>query len=283
VPLFAPYWVGAPTLLLAHHLFGRTAFQAGPFPVALATWWLERPIPYLYRRLPVVAVSESTKEDLVRRGLRPESIQVIPNGIDLERFTPAAHTRTVSPSLVYVGRLKEYKRVDLIIDAVRRLAERGIDVELDVAGQGDRMAALQARARRSGLDDRVHFHGFVTEDEKLDLLRRSWIHVLTSPKEGWGISSIEAAACGTPTVASDAPGLRESVVDGETGLLVPHGDVSALADALERLIRDPGLRSRMSRDAREFARRFSWDTSADAFERALERVAASGSGSSLPR
>lgn len=273
VPLFTPYWAGAPTVLLAHHLFGTTAFQAGPFPVAMATWWLERPVPYLYRRLPVVAVSESTKDDLVRRGLDPDWIEVIPNGIDLDRFTPAPQTKTVSPSLVYVGRLKEYKRVDLVIDAVGRLAERGVDVDLDVAGKGDRMAALQAQARKAGLDDRVRFQGFVTEGEKLDLLRRAWIHVLTSPKEGWGISSIEAAACGTPTVASDAPGLRESVIDGETGLLVPHGDVEALTSALERLIRDPELRARMGAEARDFARRFSWDASADDFERVLEGVA----------
>jgi len=274
VPLFTRYWTSAPVVLLADHLFGRTAFQAGPFPVALATWWLERPIPLLYRRLPVVAVSESTKDDLARRGLDPERIEVIPNGIDLDRFTPQPDAKTVSATLVYVGRLKAYKRVDLVLDAVAALTERGIRVELAIAGKGDRGPALRAQARRMGLGDRVRFHGFVSEDRKIDLLRRSWIHVLTSPKEGWGIASIEAAACGTPTVASDAPGLRESVADGETGVLVPHGDVEALTSALERLIRNPELRARMGRDARDFASRFSWDASADAMEGLLARVVA---------
>ncbi|MDX1494217.1 MAG: glycosyltransferase family 4 protein [Longimicrobiales bacterium] len=272
VPLFTRYWTSAPVVLLAHHLFGTTAFQAGPFPVALATWWLERPIPLLYRRVPVIAVSESTRDDLVRRGLRRNLIEVIPNGIDLERYAADTGSRTVSPSLVYVGRLKEYKRVDLVLEAVARLEGRGIQVDFDVAGQGDRESALKAQAERLDVANRVRFHGFVSEERKVQLLREAWIHVLTSPKEGWGISSIEAAACGTPTVASDAPGLRESVVDGETGLLVPHGDVDALAAALERLITQPELRKRMGEGALAFSRRFSWDASADAVEALLRRV-----------
>lgn len=275
VPLFTRFWTKAPVVLLAHHLFGTTAFQAGPFPVALATWWLERPLPLLYRGLPTVAVSHSTRDDLVGRGLKAELIEVIPNGIDIERFSPAPSEKSVSPRLVFVGRLKEYKRVDLILEAVARLEARGVRVDFDVVGKGERESALRAHAERLGLNDRVRFHGFVSEDEKLDLLRRSWIHVLTSPKEGWGISAIEAAACGTPTVASDAPGLRESVVDGETGLLVPHGDVEALADALEGLIRDVELRKRLGDQARVFAEGFSWDESANATESLLRRVASS--------
>lgn len=278
VPLFTRFWTKAPVVLLAHHLFGTTAFQAGPFPVALATWWLERPIPLLYRGLPTVAVSESTRDDLVGRGLRAERIDVIPNGIDIDRYTPAPGEKSVSPSLVFVGRLKEYKRVDLIIDAVARLEGQGIRVELDILGRGEREGALRAHAERLGVTDRVHFRGFVSEDEKVAYLRRSWIHVLTSPKEGWGISAIEAAACGTPTVASDAPGLRESVVDGTTGRLVPHGDVGALTDALEGLIRDVGERKRMGMEARAFAEGFSWDESANATEALLRRVAGRGQG-----
>lgn len=272
VPLFTRFWTRAPVVLLAHHLFGSTAFQAGPFPVAMATWWMERPIPLLYRRLPTIAVSESTRDDLVARGLDVDQIDVIPNGIDIDHYTPARNEKTVSPTLVFVGRLKEYKRVDLVLQAVHRLAARNIRVEFDVVGRGEREDALRAHAHRLGLSDQVRFHGFVSEDEKLALLRRSWIHVLTSPKEGWGISTIEAAACGTPTVASDAPGLRESVVDGRTGLLVPHGDVEALTAALERLIRDVELRERMGHGALEFSQGFSWDASAGATEALLRDV-----------
>jgi glycosyltransferase involved in cell wall biosynthesis len=103
------------------------------------------------------------------------------------------------------------------------------------------------------------------------------VHVLTSPKEGWGISILEAAACGTPTVASDAPGLRDAVRDGETGLLAPHGDVDALADRLERLLADADLRERMGAAARRFAENLGWDASARAVEAFLaRRVAPAG-------
>jgi glycosyltransferase involved in cell wall biosynthesis len=276
VPLFSPLWARAPVVLLTHHLFGRTAFQAGPFALAAATVLLERPIPLVYRRTPAIAVSEGTKEDLVRRGLDAERITVIHNGIDADLYTPAPEVRAERPTLAFLGRLKQYKRVDLVIDAVHALAGRGLDVELLIAGEGEERASLEARAHRLGLRDRVRMLGFLDESAKVDLLRRAWLHVLTSSKEGWGISNLEAAACATPSVVSDAPGLRESVVDGRTGLLVPHGDVAALTEALGRLLTDSESRQRMGRQAREFAETFSWQASADAFESYLQRLVARG-------
>src|SRR5690606_4512711 len=109
------------------------------------------------------------------------------------------------------------------------------------------------------LGDHVRFAGFVTEEEKRELFRRTWVHALTSPKEGWGISNMEAAACGTATVASDSPGLRDSVRHGSTGFLAPHGQVDALTDLLERVLSDPSLRDRLGMQARAFAELYSWE------------------------
>jgi len=272
VPLFTPLWADAPVLLLTHHLFGTTAFQAAPLPVAAGTVLLERPIPLVYRRTPTIAVSEGTKADLVHRGLDADHISVIPNGIDVETYTPDPAARADRPTLLFLGRLKRYKRVDLVVAAVRELADRGVDVDLVVAGEGEERASLEAQVRSLGLEGSVTMPGLVDEAAKVGLLRRAWVHVLTSPKEGWGISNIEAAACGTPSVVSDSPGLRESVLDEKTGLLVPHGDARALADALERLIRDEALRERMGHDARAFAETLSWDRAADAFEGYIRRL-----------
>jgi glycosyltransferase involved in cell wall biosynthesis len=166
--------------------------------------------------------------------------------------------------------------VDLVLEAVARLAAEGIDVQLLVGGEGDQADALRARARGLGVEGRVQFLGFVGEERKRELLRETWVHVLTSPKEGWGISNLEAAACGTPSVASDSPGLRESVVAGRTGLLVPHGEVPALVGALRTLLTDAPLRERLGRQAREFAEGFSWDASAVAVEAYLDEVVAPG-------
>lgn len=276
VPLGTPSWTDVPVVLLAHHLFGTTAFQAASFPVAMATWLLERNVPKVFENVETIAVSASTKEDLVRRGMIPERIRVVSNGIDLDFFSPGSTPRAERPTLLFVGRLKKYKRVDLLIDAAAFLASEKVDVELLIAGEGDERPALEARVRRLGLEGRVRMLGFVPEEEKRDALRRAWIHVLTSPKEGWGISNLEAAACGTPSVTSDSPGLRESVVDGQTGLLVPHGDVPALAAAIRSLLADGPLRERMGRQGRAFAEGFSWDASADGVERVLREVVAEG-------
>jgi glycosyltransferase involved in cell wall biosynthesis len=278
VPVFAPTWAAAPCLLLVHHLFGSTAFQEASLPVATATWLLERPIPYLYRGTPAVAVSESTRQDLVDRGMDGDRILVIPNGVEVDRFKPASpEIRDSDPTLLYLGRLRRYKRVDLLLKAVARLRQDGLPVRLRIAGRGPHEGALRAEAAALGLgSDAVQFLGFISEEEKLSLLQTSWVHLLTSPREGWGIANLEAAACGTPTVASDAPGLRDSVRHGETGFLVPHGDVAALAQQIRTLVSDPELRARQGAQARAFALGFQWDRSALAMGNALEAVASGG-------
>lgn len=276
VPLMMPLWGAHPTVLLVHHLFGATAFQEATAPVAAATWLLERPLGRVYRHTPTMAVSRSTARDLGRRGLPEDAIAVIPNGVDLAHCAPGRPgDRFGTPTVLYLGRLKRYKRVDLPIRVVAALRAEGVPVRMVVAGTGDREAALRSLVGELGVEDAVEFAGYVTEAEKLELFQRAWVHVLTSPKEGWGITNLEAAACGTPTVASDSPGLRDSVVDGETGFLVPHGNVAALAERIHTLIDDEALRDRMGTAARRFAEGFTWDRAADATESFLATVARS--------
>jgi glycosyltransferase involved in cell wall biosynthesis len=277
VPLFTPYWVKRPLALLVHHLFGTTAFREASVPFAAATWLFERPIPLVYRGLPTEAVSESTRDDLVGRGLRRQDITVIHNGVDVEFFRPdPSVAREPEPTFLSVGRLKKYKRIEHVIEAVARLKARNRLVRLRIAGKGDDEPRLREVVARLDVGDRVAFEGFVTEEGKRDLMRRAWATVQPSPKEGWGITNIEAAACGTPTVASDSPGLRESVVHNTTGLLYPHGDIAALADALERLAMSPVEVARLGMGAHQFAQGFTWDHSADLTEAHLAEVAAGG-------
>lgn len=266
VPMFAPQWARASrAVLLVHHLFGLTAFrEVNPF-LAAATWLCERTIPWAYRRLPCVVVSESTRQDLTRRGLDGSRIAVVPNGVGLTELWPARE-RYPEPTAIFLGRLQRYKGVDLILRALAALCDRGADLRLIVAGRGRDRPRLERLARRLGVADRVRFPGFVSAPEKREMLSRSWVHVLTSPKEGWGISSVEASACGTPTVASDSPGLRDTVRHGETGILVPHGDVGALARAIAETL-DPERRDRLGRAARRMAEQYTWDKAASAFER----------------
>jgi glycosyltransferase involved in cell wall biosynthesis len=273
VPLFAPQWVDRPVVLLVHHLFGRTAFEEASVPVAAATWLLERPLARMYRGIPVQAVSHSTADDLVARGMQRDRIAVITNGVDLDLYRPDPMVaRFAEPTILYLGRLKRYKRVDLVIRAMHRLRAKGVTAKLIIAGTGDDAPRLRALIEELDLADVVQMAGFVSQERKLELFRRTWVHAFTSPKEGWGISNLEAAACGTPTVASDSPGLRESVVHGRTGYLVPHADVDAIAARLGEVLKDPELRDRLGRQARDFAEGYSWDAAADRTEAHLRLV-----------
>ena len=272
VPLYTPRWPVKRLVVLVHHLFGATAFREVPIPVAAAVWLSERPLASLYGGHPFQAVSESTADDLVERGIPRAMIRVIYNGVDAATYTPDAARRAPNPVFAYLGRLKRYKRVDIVIRAFAQLNSPG--ATLEIAGQGDHRSALESLVGSLHIGDRVTFRGYISEDEKLDLLRRAWATVLASPKEGWGISNLESAACGTPVIAGNSPGIRESVIDGETGFLVPPTDVAAFAAAMRGLVAQPELVRTLGDGGRRFAERFTWDRSADETLQHLEQVIA---------
>jgi len=274
LPLYVAGLTDRPVYAIVPHLFGTTAFQEVAWPMAATVWAAERAIPRCYRRAWFHAISESTRDDLVARGVPRERIAVVHPGVDAVRFHPDPATpRTVPPRFVYLGRLKRYKGVDLVLRALQRAREHRPDLALDIAGSGDDRPRLERLARDLGLGEAVRFLGFVDEATKLRLLRGATANVFPSPKEGWGITVMEAAACGTPSLASDAPGLRDSVRDGHTGLLVPHGDVHQLASAMRRLADDPQLVARLGHAARQHALSHSWDAAADRVESHLRDLA----------
>jgi glycosyltransferase involved in cell wall biosynthesis len=279
LPLFTPWLWRGPHVTLIPHLFGSTAFQEVDPLQALIVWAAERPVPWAYRRSAFHVISESTRDDLVGRGVRRERITVIHPGIDSVWFTPdPGITRTPAPSFLYLGRLKRYKGVEVAIRALARARMSRGDLTLDIAGTGDDRPRLEQVARKLGIADAVRFHGFVTEEKKRELLRRTWANVFASPKEGWGITNVEAAGCGTPSLASDSPGLRDSVRQGETGYLVPHGDAAALAERFLAFAADPALVQRIGQQARRFAEEHTWDRAAQATEAHLTSCLAAAPG-----
>jgi len=275
LPLFLPTLTRLPFVAIVPHLFGTTAFTEASWPLAAVVWAAEQPLPRVYRRALFHAISDSTRDDLVRRGVARERIEVIYPGVDSAWYCPEGATRRAErPTFLYVGRLKRYKGVEIALRALSIARRTRPDATLEIAGQGDDRPRLEAMAGALGLGDAVRFLGFVAQEEKRRLLRRAWAVVFPSPKEGWGISNVEAAACGTPALASDSPGLRESVRHGQTGYLVPHGDVNALAERMLALAADPELVARLGRAARSFAEGLSWEAAARATEAQLQRVAA---------
>ncbi len=262
IPFYTPLYVRKPLLAISHHLFGRTIFLETVFPLALYVYLSELMIPLVYRNTRIVAVSKSTKEDLVSKGIPPMNISVIHNAVDHSRYTPDFSKKSPRPLVAYLGRIKRYKRIDVLLRAFKKVASELNDARLAIAGSGDYLEDLKRLASKLGISECVDFLGFVSEDAKIDLLRKAHVVVNPSSKEGWGVTVIEANACGTPVIATDVPGLRDAVVQGRTGLLVPYGDVDALSNAVIKILRDNGLRSRLSEEALLWAKRFSWDESA---------------------
>lgn len=259
VPCFSAWWTRSPVAVVVPHLFGATAFHEAPWPIAAYVIALEQLIPAAYGRSRFLAISESTRDDLVRRGIARERIRVVHCGMDHGTYrTDPAGSKAAEPMVLFVGRLRRYKGVDWLLRGMPALRARVPDVRLQVVGDGPDRARLEALAARLGVAKAVHFAGFLPRREKARLMREAWVLVQPSPKEGWGLTVIEAGACGTAVVASDSPGLRDSVRRDATGLLVPHGDADALADALARVLTDATLRERLAAEGCAWSERFQW-------------------------
>ncbi len=280
IPFFLPLYTRAPVLPVVLHLFGETVFsEANPF-LASYVWLYERFIPRVYRGNPFVALSDSTAADLRQRGVEMRWVDVVPPGLDLDQFGSAPEDgNRREPLVVYVGRLKRYKGVDISIRAFARIHAEFPRAKMVVLGKGDDRDRLESIARKSGVGDAVDFRGFVSEDEKIDWLRRARVVVYPSPKEGWGISTTEAAACGTPVVASNSAGLRDAVRSGETGFLVPHADVDAWTKSIKMLIEDDAIFENISRGARSWAQEFDWNSRATQMRLIIERAVGEARGS----
>jgi glycosyltransferase involved in cell wall biosynthesis len=277
VPFCASAYAAVPVLAVNHHLFGRSAFLQVAWPIAAGVVALERLIPRTYREVPFLAVSQSSKDDLTRRGIPADHIEIVHNGIRLPRVKP--HPWALRrPRIAYLGRLEPYKRVDLLLRAAARLVPRFPELEIVLIGRGSARVGLERLSASLGLRPRTRFAGFVPDDERDALLAEARVCVCPSIKEGWGITVIEVNAVGTPVVATDAPGLRDAVRHGETGLLVADGPAQAfvarLAERVGEVLADDALAERLSQGALAWSRRFSWDATAERTAHAIETLLA---------
>jgi glycosyltransferase involved in cell wall biosynthesis len=262
LPFLSPLYASAPVLGLSHHLFGTTAFQQVAFPIAAAVWATEKAIPRVFRNRPLITISDSSKQDLVQRGVDASQISVSLCGI---RW-PGVDARLDVPRpmrVVYLGRLAHYKRIDVMLRALAELRPRFPDLEVVIIGRGPAQAKLEALAGEVGLAECTRFTGFVSDSERDELVAGARVCVCPSEKEGWGLTVIEANAVGTPVVAADAPGLRDSVRHEETGYLVTTGDIDGFADRIGALLEDEAGWRQMAEAALKWSRRFDWDVAAD--------------------
>jgi glycosyltransferase involved in cell wall biosynthesis len=271
IPFYSPWHTKRPVLAVLMHLFRGSIFRETLPPMAAYVWMAETMIPLAYKRCRFAVLSESSKKDTVKVGIDPSRIAVIPPGTDFARFRPDASVAR-EPVVLHVGRLKRYKATDHLLEAARKLKERGVKFTTVIVGGGDDKPRLEGLTAKLGLEADVTFTGFVPEAEKVNWYRRAAVLVENSVKEGWGLIVMEANACGTPTVVARSPGLVDSSRDGVNGLMYDYGDVSALAEKLEKLLSDEALRVRLGQQAIGWAKQWTWDGAADAMERVVEET-----------
>lgn len=265
LPLFSP---NRPLVGHVPHLFGKSIFEEVSPLLGFYVYGMEKLLSLGYRQTPIWAMSESTQNDLIKIGLSQSLIKVIMHGADASFFEGPCHP-SKHPSILYVGRIRKYKGlVDPLLKAWKKVIAKKPSARLKIVGKGEYEPVLRSEIETQGLKESVEMLGFIgssLKDHSLkrELMKSAWLLVYPSAKEGWGLSVIEAAAAGIPSVASNVPGLCESVRDGETGLLVPYGNVDALADAILRLIEDDSLRCQMGEAAQKWSRKFDWDFTAN--------------------
>ncbi len=266
ITFLTPLWLRRPRVTLVHHVHRDHYVAEMGRPGAVAALFAETlPLRGLYRSSPFVTISHAARRDLVALGIPDEQIHVGYLGVEQEAYAPGE--RAPEPRLLYLGRLKQYKRIELLLDVLDGIPQ----AQLDIAGEGDHRPALEAEIARRGLGERVVLHGHVSEERKAELMARSWVNLTASSAEGWVLTVMEAALCETPSVALRVGGLAESIVDGETGLLA--GDGPELTAQVRRVVEDRELRERLGASACARAQTFTWDRTAQETLSVLEAAA----------
>jgi glycosyltransferase involved in cell wall biosynthesis len=276
VPFFTPLWANVPIVMFIHQLAREVWWYESPFPISVIGFLVEPRYLRFYRHIPVVTVSESTKRDLLGLHFKGQ-LTVAPEG--LEPVTESRIAKETTPTFLYVGRLTPSKRVSDVIEAFALFCNSVSGSELNLLGEGppNYVNKLHTLVLARGVAGRVNFLGRVSTERKHQEMARATMLLLASVREGWGLVVTEANAFGTPAIAYDVPGLRDSIRDQETGVLV-KASPQKLADAMLSLWAKPDQYQSMSAAASEWSATFSFDNTASAFREELARVSEMQSG-----
>ncbi|HEX8498367.1 MAG TPA: glycosyltransferase family 4 protein [Actinomycetales bacterium] len=264
IPFFSPLFVqrDVPVVQVVHHVHqDQFAMRFGPVLAAVGRFLEGRGTQAVYGERPIAAVSPSTRQELRRRLRFRGPIHIVPNG---NSSTPEVRSpRDPEPTITIVARLVPHKRVDVLLAQLAVTAAAVPNLRVDIVGDGPERIRLATLSAELGLSDIVTFHGFQPDATRDELLRRAWLTMSTSSHEGWGLSIVEAAAHGVPTIALRAPGVRDSVVNGSTGWLVDEvGQFGAAAAMALRELADEQRARDITEACQAWARCFTWDRSA---------------------
>jgi len=269
LPFFTPLFCSKPKLMVLHHMHKGQWFSQFPFPLALAGYFIESYLmPLVYRNTNIITVSPSTLSELRQVGFSDRKIYLGFNSIPPKIGSKVKKSK--EPLLVYVGRVKAYKRLEMAVETLRVLAKSYPTMQLIIGGAGDHAEKIIKLAEKYQLQKRLQILGFVSERKKWELMQKAWVFLMPSSKEGWGITIVEAASCGTPTVGFNVPGVRDSIKDGITGILAR--DEIDYIKSVKRLVDDKKLREKMGYYGVFWSKKFSWNSTVRVFETVVNAI-----------
>lgn len=273
LPFLARLIYGRRAVVLVHHCHREQWPVAGPV-LSRVGWFVESTLsPRLHRTNQYVTVSLPSARDLVALGVDGDRIAVVRNGLDEAPPQTMAGPRSAAPRVVVLSRLVPHKQIEDALDAVAALRARIPGLHLDVVGGGWWRERLVEHVHHLGIAGAVTFHGHVDDVTKHHVLQSSWVQLLPSRKEGWGLAVVEAGQHAVPTIGyRTSGGLSDSIIDGVTGVLVDNR--AELVDRLEQLLSEEVLREQLGAKAQVRSAEFSWPQSADAMRTVLQAVQA---------
>lgn len=255
---------GKPALVLFHQLIREEWFYEMPFPISYFCHFYENKWLLPYKNTRTLTVSESSKMDLEKIGFK--NVRVMPMGVSVDPLN-AISSKENDPTIVFIGRLKKHKLPDDAVNAFSILKKDLPLAKMWIIGNGYMLGRLRKTATKD-----VTFFGHVENTMKYNLLSRAHVVLIPSIREGWGLIVIESNAMGTPVVAYNVNGLRDSVVDGKNGFLVWEKNPEFLAKHALKLLKDKELLHRLSNQALEYSRHFSWDKTTDFFISEIDKL-----------
>ena len=262
VPFFTRLYSRKPLTAIYFHVHGLQFFIELPPPMSYVGYFMEKFLfPFFYRNTPIVAISQTTKIALIKLGIPKKNIDIVYCGLNIASNGKVSKFKT--PTILYLGKIKKYKRVNMLIKFMPEILKKIPNARLLIAGWGTDGPYLTDASMKSEVRKKVKIVGPVSDKEKKELMSKSWVCANPSIHEGWGIPVIEANLFGTPTVSFNVPGLSESIKDGKTGLLAKNEE--EFIGGVVKILKNKTIRKSLGKESIKWAKSFSWDTSSEQF------------------
>jgi len=262
IPFFAKFYVKQRNILFVHQLAREIWFYQMFFPLNMVGYILEPIYLWILRDRQVIAVSESTKRDLMRRGFKGANISIISEGIEIEPVKNLDEVKKYDmPTILSLGAIRPMKRTLDIVKAFEIAKKKVTELELVIAGDSSTEYGVKVLSyiKKSKYANSIRYVGRVSAEEKIELYRKSHIVAVASVKEGWGLVVTEANSQGTPAVVYNVDGLRDSVRDSETGLFAKTNTPNGLAEAIVKILGDKDAYEKMRHSALVWSKEITFE------------------------